>query len=151
MSKKDFPQPKQINLSNSFVARSRCKFCGKEPTKSFLLKIKTTPTDINSFKRLSSWIQSITRRLCAQYISPLASPKHYKKISYLSYDPLSYAGLSYETTKLICRDMPAYNFMDCVCCECGKTMWLFYDSCGKQRPEIANRKAKKSYPQKFQY
>jgi hypothetical protein len=134
-----------VNLSNNFLIRSVCKYCG-----SFALFYSSFfPAqyykDPNSYIKKFDWIRKNDKITNNDYVGD--DPSQFNRISSLSYS-LPYRkynpkihrvkGLSKITDQL-----------ECLFCECGKTYWIFCSKSIINRPEILNRKSRIYFPAKF--
>ena len=138
----------RVNISSSFMARARCKFCRSGPDYyygSFKPHMWSDVSRYRSFtKRNKKWI----RRMCSSW--------------YKQFEPRTFEDISEFTFRLDYQDMrptlfrtrgtstgERENVMECLGCKCGRTIWGFNQRSVKKRPEITNRKGKYGYPKKF--
>ena len=139
----------KINISESFMARARCKSCGKGPDYYYATMKPFMWKDVKYFLVFSS----ITRDWFAKNFNWFKAfePKHFTKIGDFSkrLEDKSYNPITHRTKGADINDR--YNVVEYVGCSCGATVWGFNNVSVQKRPEITNRKGRYKYPQKFSY
>lgn len=142
-----------INISSTSIIRSFCKKCGSPPV--FLMKIRNNLLWKNpgDFITLSDYYKKYNTRMCSDYYT---SARYFSMtdishtIDYNAYNPKLHSTLrSYMPKNNNIADRN--NIAEIMMCECGGTSWHYNQKSVKNRPEIANRKGKYSYPSKFEY
>lgn len=139
----------KINISESFMARARCKECGKGPDyyygvmKPFMwkeVKYFLIFSEISKkwFARNNNWFKEY-------------QPRNFNKLGDFSrtLDEKSYNPIVHRSKGADISDR--YNIVEYVGCGCGATVWAFNNISVQKRPEITNRKGRYKYPQKFSY
>lgn len=136
-----------IRISSSFMSRARCKYCKGKPVAYFGMYKPNSWGDVTGYREFTGdkfWIQ----RFCPSWY------KHYQprefddiyefsfRLQYKNYCPLLHRTRGAEVSS-------RNNIIDCLSCECGKTVWAFNQESTRRRPEITNRKGRYDYPQKF--
>lgn len=144
----DSSQSVQVNLSSSFVARSRCKFCATGPTHYVISKLSTKWYDHSMIKaRFAAYVKRLKRMNYDFYLS--VNPKVFHSTSFLTHT-VFYKG--YDPALHKNRGIPpAANYMEYLACGCGRTQWGFAQKSSAGRPEIALRKSRYKYPSSFNY
>jgi len=138
-----------VNISDSFVKRVCCKYCGKRPKYYFFSLKPYAFKDIKDNLSFSKLCSSQISRMCYDWYLK-GHPRYYKKISYFefhinkSYVPVFHRTVGFPTTEMD-------NVNEFLTCECGQTIWVFNEKSIKDRPEIKNRKGRYKYPLKFGY
>jgi hypothetical protein len=141
-------QSVRVNLSSSFIAKSRCKFCATGPQNYFISKLVTKWYDHSFIKeRAAAYLKRLRRMNFDFYLD--SSPKHFKSVKFLihtvfykGYDPVLHKN----------RGVPAVaNYMEYLACHCGRTQWAFVQKSAAARPEIIQRKSRNKYPRQFGY
>jgi hypothetical protein len=144
----DSSQSVQINLSSSFLVKSRCKFCVSGPKHYVISKLSTKWIDHSMVKdRFAAYVKRLKRFNYDFYLS--VSPKVFNSINFLTHT-VFYKGYNPALHKNV--GVPAAaNYMEYLTCNCGLTQWGFAQKSAASRPEIVLRKAKYNYPRKFDY
>ena len=135
-----------INLSSTFLNRTRCKFCLEIPSIYFFIRSKFYHADISENIKRSDLLKKTYKRICTD--------------DYLHLDPSSNNGISFFTFVIPFKGFsPALyrtkginsimDFAECAYCECGRSSWVFYYKFAKDRPEIINKKSYNFYTKKF--
>jgi hypothetical protein len=137
----------RINLSTTFLIRTKCKFCASGPVHYFVGKSAIKWFDPHKAKdNFKFYFKFIKRMNYDFYLDE--NPKQYTSMSPFTHTP-TYKG--YYPTLHKKRGVPVINdFIEYLCCDCGRSKWVFSQKSTRQRPEITNRKAKNSYPMKFE-
>lgn len=143
------PELIRVNISSTFLARTRCVECGKGPTMYYVTHKpyvwKNVRHFIASSKLSRAWIKRFTSDWYMQ-----SSPKFINKIPDFSF---ALDDKQYRPTLFRTRGEVKHfdNVVELIGCECSATMWAFNQKSTQNRPEITNRKGRYSYPQKFEY
>lgn len=139
----------KINISSSFMARARCKECGKGPDYYYGVLKPFMWKEIKHFMIFSSFAKKWIANKNAWYKE--FDPKYFthlgdfsKKLEDKSYNPITHRTKGADINDL-------YNMVEYVGCGCGATVWGFNQKSVQKRPEITNRKGRYKYPQKFSY
>lgn len=135
----------RINLSDPFVIRARCKFCGDPPSMYYFVRNPTlwyNPHKVTDMDR--NWNKYWTRMCSDYYLTE--EPKYFTKINYFSWrkETKSYNPKLHRTKNA--NPLSSEEFLTC---ECGRTVWAFTDKANRSRKEITNRKSKGNFPHKF--
>lgn len=137
-----------INLSTPFVIKGRCKKCGSYPDIYYFLRNHTLWLDPNRIVKQSSVFRKYWTRLCSDhYLSE--QPRYVSGTSSFTH---AVDGKSYKCRLHKNRGVnPVLDLEEFLTCQCGGTTWAFHDKSTRHRPEIVNRKAKRNFPQKFEF
>ncbi len=137
----------KIKLSSSFMARTRCKYCGSYPSYYYRFgtdKLYKNPrTYINWF----FWYTKHQDRLCDDFYL-IDDPKEYTITSYFDY-PVKIK--SYNPSIHHKSGLQKRIISECLTCDCGKSYWVFNQKSVANREEIYNRKSDRKFPQIFKY
>lgn len=138
----------RINLSTPFIVRSRCKFCGEFPSVYYLVRNSVMWHNPRKIQEQSSLYNSIVERLCANYYLK-EDPKSFTSTNYFAYwvPYKNYRPRLHRTR----GSNPVLDTIEFFTCDCGRTTWALSEKAVKNRPEISNRKARRKYPNKFEY
>lgn len=137
-----------VNLSSSFMVRTKCKRCLGIPSIHFTVKNPNHYLNprvmINRFK----FVTTFCDRMCDDYYMA-DEPSDITNNGAFKFTPhfKSYH-LKLHKNKGV---EPFTDYMDMVICNCGITCWVFYDESARNRPEIIQRKARYKYPHKLEY
>lgn len=143
-----FPEPEivRINLSESFLVRSKCLYCDSIPDFYYLIDGKAmwfSPRKINN-----SLLSKIAKRLCSDHYLD-NPPKWYHNMTDFKFS------LSYTTYRpRLHRTRGSLPVQDCVeylTCNCGKTVWAFSNKAIRYRPELVQRRSRHVHAPKFIY
>lgn len=139
----------KVNVSESFMARARCKDCGKGPDYYYAAYKPFMWKDVKYFFVFSTFAKKwfgTSHNWFKGY-----EPKHFTKVSDFSrkLEGKSYNPIVHRTKGADINDR--YNVIEYVGCSCGATVWGFNSNSVQKRPEITNRKGRYKYPQKFSY
>jgi hypothetical protein len=130
----------KINISNTFIIRSVCKFCKTGPTSYFTVmnKIKwfNPKIAIDKHHRNKNNPKLYPSDLPRE-ITKMGCVKHYT--DYKGYNPSRHKK----------KGMASMDFLEGLSCKCSRTFWLFSHISNKNRMEIVNRKGKYTYPFSF--
>jgi hypothetical protein len=136
-----------VNLSTTFLIRTKCKFCATGPVHYFTGKTTIKWLSPHKAKGNYKFYFKFIKRVNYDYYLDEA-PKKYTSMSPFTHTP-AYKGYNPALHKK--RGVSAINdFVEYLCCDCGRSKWVFSQKATKQRPEIVNRKAKNNYPVKFE-
>lgn len=145
------PEVIRINISSSFMARARCKECGKGPDYYYNMSKPYQWQNVRGSLIYSEvtkrWIKSM---LTSNWYFKF-EPRHFRKLGDFIF---TLEGKSYLPTFHRTRGSDSSNsdnVVEFVGCECGATIWAFNEKSTKDRPEITNRKGRYKYPQRFVY
>lgn len=136
----------KINLSSSFMARGRCKYCGEHPIIYYYIYNSTL---WDSPEYIQKFFSIISKRVNRMGKTPWHgdSPSDITGLSNFS------QGTGFKKYSPIIRQTRGINLdfdvMEYLMCPCAKTMYAFTQKSNKTRPEILNRMARKTYPKKF--
>lgn len=142
------PKTVGISLSSSFMAKARCRYCGERPTHYFGMYKQNYWDDVSHYRSFTPRNWRWVRRMCSSWYKGY-EPKEFNSVFDFTFR-LDYK--NYRVTLHRARGVDISmrdNIIDCVTCECGRTVWAFNQSSTKKRPEVANRKGKYAYPQRF--
>lgn len=142
------PEIIRINISMSFMARTRCKFCGGMPDYYYARVKPYNFETVQFYKRYTLRNKRWIRRMCNSWYKDY-QPRMFDDTYEFSFrlDCLQFRPAINRTrgSEMLERD----NAIECLGCECGRSIWAFNQKSVKKRPEITNRKGRYSYPQKF--
>lgn len=147
MSNLPFGTKIKVNLSSTFVHRSRCSKCGGLPCVYYYSKLPYYHKSANSSNQISLILRSKYSKIVADYYL-LDNPSEFNNLS--AFKTSSHT--SYKPRYHISKNPELYNGsmkVDYISCKCRKTVWGF-----KQMTETIESQAKKSkstYPKKFVY
>ncbi len=133
-----------VNISSTFMAKSRCKKCGSPPQYNRYFYFQTS----NFFKSprkqssLINFLKKHFKRMCEDYY--LSNyPSRYNSVSPFSHSA-SYKGFVPKLHKN--KGVSATeNYTEIITCYCGRTTWAFYQKSAENRPEIINKKGRFNY------
>jgi hypothetical protein len=135
-----------LNISSTFLHRARCKKCGGSPSYSlnryFYVKNPNCNPSLRRQINLLNWVKAARKRMCHDYYLQI-NPSSIKGLSDLNYT-VNYKG--YKTRATRNKGINPFNdYMEYLSCECGKTIWSFYEKSSQNRLEVLNRKGKYNY------
>lgn len=140
------PQVMRINLSSTFVIKNKCTECNKHPDEYYWIQLPPYYYDVRSSQAVFDWIKKYIKRMVSSWYTK-HEPRHFKTIRDFnffwmekSYKPSIHQHLNLEETD---------HVIEYLACPCGRTVWAFNQKDAEHRPEIKNRKARYSYPNKF--
>ena len=142
----------KVNLSETFMVRSRCNSCGELPSMYYYFKNPLLFDDPNEVKLLFTFIRKYISRMCDDFYL-IESPSSFHHMSFFGFR----AAFKGYNPKLHRTRTPWFNYKqeleitEFLTCECGKTSWAFSDKTVKSRPEIVLKKARYKYPKKFEF
>ena len=136
----------RVNLSNSFMVRTKCAVCGEEPTIYYYNAKPYLWNEPKSQKRLFDAIKHWYKRMCMDWYLE-SNPSYFHSGADFSH-PVDYKGFNPKLhyTRGI---NPDANIVEFITCWSGCTIWAFVDKANKNRPEFVNRKSRYSHPHKF--
>jgi hypothetical protein len=139
-----------INVSHSFMARSRCKACGKEPSYYFAMRSPFRYNGPNDMLKDSEKIRNLTKKIVSDWFIDL-QPRIFKNISEFNYriELKQFTPTLFRRKGFPIKDRD--NVIEMVGCNCGAIYWSFNDRSNINHPEVFNRKGKYSFPKKFEY
>ena len=139
----------RINISSTFMARTRCAECGTGPTYYYYIRKpylwKNVRQQITASKYNRNWI----KRMSSDWYL-VGHPRYFHDIEEFSFilEDKQYRPTLYRTRGEVTQ---GDNVVEIVGCDCGATVWAFNQKSTKNRPEITNRKGRYKYPQRFEY
>lgn len=131
----------KVNYSSPFLIKSRCKKCHSLPSIYYYIHNRYLALNCRRSPRK-------VKRMCANYYL-LVAPANISDIGDLVFTPL-FKGC-YPTLQRTRGHKNNTNMTEYLMCDCGETSWAFSDKAIRNRPEIANRKGRHLYPQKFEF
>lgn len=138
----------KVNISSTFMPRSRCNHCGTGPAFYFYSRNPYIYNEVSAKITASNLFNKWIKRMAGDwYLKEMPS-------SFISVKDHKYAPKYYYVPAIYSkRGLPIdkENLLEMVCCDCGVTTWAFSRKAVKNRPEITNRKGRYNYPQKFEY
>ena len=142
----------KINLSETFMVRSKCKYCAEQPSIYYYVKNPLLWQDPSRIKEIFAFIKKYVHRMCSDFYL-MEDPSSFYHISFFGFKT-SFSGYNPKLHKT--RTPWAFykqetEITEFLTCECGRTSWAFTDKTAKYRPEIVLRKARYRYPQKFDF
>ena len=135
-----------INMSSTFLVRTKCSVCHKSPDMYYWVNQPALYYDARSAHAVFDWFKKYIKRINISYYKKY-QPKHFTLLRTFnvywtekSYKPglHQHVGIGVEE-----------NIVEYLSCPCGTSVWAFAQESSKNRIEIRNRKARYSYPQKF--
>lgn len=142
----------RVNLSETFMVRSRCKLCGKLPSMYYYFKNPILFDDVNEVKYLFGFIRKYISRMCDDFYL-IESPSSFIHMSFFGFK-LNFKGYNpklHKTRTPWIRYKQDLEITEFLTCECGKTSWAFSDKTVKLRPEIILKRARYKYPKRFDF
>lgn len=139
----------KINISETFMARARCKDCGKFPDYYYAVMKPFVWKEVKYFMIFSEYTKHWFAKNSGWFKD--YSPKYFTKMGDFSkrMTDKSYNPIAHRTRGADINDL--FNSTEFVGCSCGSTVWAFNNVSVQKRPEITNRKGRYKYPQKFSY
>jgi hypothetical protein len=140
----------RINISSTFLAKARCKECGKGPDYYYASMQPFKWEKVKYFILYSKFSQKWVKRMASDWYQAF-QPRYFRKLGDFSFalEGKSYDPILHRVKGANIRDKD--NIVEYVGCSCGATVWSFNDKSTNKRPEITNRKGRYKYPQKFVY
>jgi hypothetical protein len=124
-----------VNISSSFLYRTRCKFCSSGPSLYFAvckgIYTREPARDKNAWNDPSifnDW-----------YIA--SEPRAHTNANNFAFN----SDMSFNATMHRTRDSGGHDMINVAVCECGKTEWRFTGKLSSQKPAIVNRRGKYTY------
>lgn len=138
----------KINISSSFLARSKCVECRSYPLYYFIMYRsygrKNARLSSETFHSLKKFIHRMNEDYYLSY-----QPRHFTSLSSFSF---KLALKSYNPILYKSRGLPV-DMDNCVTefltCDCGKSVWAFDMKYSQNKTEVINRKGKYHYPGTF--
>lgn len=140
----------RLNISSTFMVRTRCKNCGKGPDYYYAVGQPFKWVDVRSAlvfsKKVKEWLVKI---ISNWYLS--FTPRYFEKLGDFTFEleDKSYDPLFHRTRGGNCGIQN--RVVEFVGCSCGQTVWAFNQKSVIKRPEVTNRKGRYKYPQRFVY
>ena len=136
----------KIKLSTPFVTRTRCKHCGETPSIYYYVYNSTLWATPDSIRRMFAILSKHVNRMGTSFYQQ-DDPKDYRGLSTFS-QGTGFRKFSprLRQTRGINTDFDVTEYL---MCPCGASMYAFNQKSIKRRPEIVNRKARKTYPNRF--
>lgn len=137
----------QVNLSSSFVAKVVCRKCGEPPTEYYWIAQPSYWNDPRSAHAVFDWYKKYIKRMTSSWYKKY-QPRFFYNIKEFSF---VWAEKSYKPNLHQHTGVRQLGTMiEFLTCPCGKSVWLFNQKSAATRIEIKNRKARYTYPRKFQ-
>lgn len=141
------PEIIRVRLSTPIMVRTRCKHCMGLPSIYYYLRNPTMWFSPRKALDASSHIKKLIGLI--QQRSPILPPKYYTSASLLAHN-IMYA--KYRPKLHRTRGCSAvFDVVEILTCDCMQTTWAFTDKAVSNRPEIACRKARYRFPNKFSF
>lgn len=135
----------KISLSETFIVRSRCKYCQDSPSIYYYYKTPFYWEDPNSSRDLFAFVKKQVSRLCSDiYLE--SSPGDFHNISFNGFK-LNFKGYK---PRLYKNSFPM-EISALLTCKCKKTFWAFPDNIDSSRPEVFFKRSRYKYPKKFDF
>lgn len=142
------PEIIQVNLSNSFMSRTKCAVCGEEPKIYYYQERPYLFNDHRSMGRIFDYFKKWFKKMNQDWYLE-ADPKFFSDITSFCH-PVDYKG--YNPKLHMTKGMnPKTNVTQFISCWSGCSIWAFSDKANSNRPEFTNRKCKYGHPDKFIY
>jgi hypothetical protein len=138
----------RINLSTPFLVKNRCKECGSHPSIYYYIRNRNLWLDPRRVLKDFDILKKYYKRMCSDHYMML-SPKYFTDLGSFSHQ-VGYKGFLPKLHRSRGRSIIS-NIAEFLMCECGATSWAYADKAVINCPEIANRKARSKYPQKFEF
>jgi len=141
------PKAIKINLSSTFIVKNKCVECNKHPNEYYWINLPPYYYDPTNSYELFDWIKKYIKRMTGSWYMK-RSPRHFKSIKDFNFywSEKSYKAALHQHFNIEATD----HVIEYLACPCGRTVWAFNQKDAEERPEIKNRKARYSYPQKFE-
>jgi hypothetical protein len=144
------PEIIRVNISSTFICRSKCLECGEGPSEYFHIRSPSLSKDVSLDIKFSAHFRDFIKRMSNDWYLE-GDPKYFRDIKEFSFilEDKQYRPTLHRTrgSDIKLRD----NVIEIAICDCGATTWAFNQKSTKKRPEITNRKGKYFYPKKFEY
>ena len=136
----------RISLSIPFLVKNRCKGCGEHPSIYYFIRNPSLWNDPREgFNKIDKF-KMFLKRMCMDFYL-MDDPSSFDsislfnhKISYNSYNPKLHKSIGINRS---------FDMIEYLTCECGQSVWAFYDKSSQNRIEIKNRKSNIRFPNKF--
>jgi hypothetical protein len=141
------PKSIRVNLSSSFIARTKCRECGLPPDDYYYVNHALYFSDPRSASKVFDWFKKYISNIVGYWYK-----RHQPRIFHnMKAFTVRWPEQSYKPTLHQHRDVKYDgNITEYLSCPCGRTVWAFNSIMAEHRPEIKNRKARYRYPQKFE-
>lgn len=137
----------RVRLSSPFMVRATCKYCGGSPFIYYYIRNPSTWLSARKNVNQMDFLKNLIYHLMV--IHKFAEPKDYNCISHLSF------GVGYTQYRPRLHrtkgSSGTFDIVEFLTCNCMKTTWAFNQKSTKNRPEITNRKARFTYPRRFDF
>jgi hypothetical protein len=141
--------PINVNVSSSFMARSRCKECGSIPTHAYKSRLPFLWKDVTDIKSSWKWFRQWVHKFNNDWSMMQEEPRIFRDIEEFNFvvDDRGYNPRPHKNRfgPRLSRDYVT----EFVGCRCGATVWAFNQKSVETRPEIVNRKGRHSFPRRF--
>ncbi len=144
MSKSIFELKVKVNLSSTFMARSRCKKCKGLPEFFYHSKLPYYHVSPHSSNLITTFVQNKLKIVSDYYLSD--DPSNFNNLSAFS----SKSCTAYNARYHISRAPSIYGGsmrIDYLSCKCRSTVWAFKQSTPTE--ESMSKKARTTYNKKF--
>lgn len=144
-----FPIDKcQLKISTTFPVRTRCKKCSSLPCFYFNYPKSHIQKDP---KKLQYYFGRDNKFIIINNDDYTDFSQQNLKLKNIRYSlHMNFNTQKHQKNKKIGTDY-SKNKIECLTCECGKTLWDFYDLAGSEKPEIFNKRAPYAHPQVFEF
>lgn len=141
-----------VNLSETFMVRSRCKSCGELPSMYYYFKNPIFFEDVHEIRYMFDFLKKYINRMCADFYL-IESPTDFVHMSNFCFrlQTKGYNPKIHKTHSFLHNYKSICEITEFLTCECGKTSWAFSDKTAKFRPEIILKKSRYKYPKKFDF
>src|SRR5579885_3673696 len=127
----------QVNLSSSFMVRTKCAICGQEPTVYYYNNKPHLWKDHRSPGRLFDSWKKWLKRLCMDWYMD-SEPRYFHDNSNFSHT-VDYKGFNPKLHHARGIDVDS-NIIEYITCWSGCTVWAFSGKANSKRREITQRK-----------
>lgn len=131
-----------VNISSTFIARTKCKFCNVGPTHYYASKNPISTVSHREVLAFFNWVKKYYGRFCRDFYL-FDDPSNCSSLKAFSH-PVNYKGFRAKLHKNK-GVSPHMDFVDCLVCDCGRTTWAFYQRSISNRKEVVNRKGRYGY------
>lgn len=129
----------KVNISSTFPARTRCKYCLGLPTKYYYIRNPNCWISPKFNMDLNLWLKHNLKRISKDFYV-YSDPNTVKSFNIFNHK-LSYKGFRIRLHKNK-GIHPFMDYMEILRCPCHKTSWAFYQKSAAYRPDIINKKGK---------
>ena len=140
----------RVNISNTFLVRSRCIECGGYPIYYYKIVCRHIWKNISDALIVSKWFRKFWQRMTQDwYLSK--QPKYFHDIAPFNIiiEDKSFNPAIYKVRGKATKENE--NVLELIGCNCGATGWAFNEKSTKKRPVITNRKGRYKYPWGFDF